>query len=174
MKLRLTNSEWELGHILSSGGFGTVYQATAPRGEEVAVKLIPKDPRAGRDLLFADVDAVQGNPGVVPVMDRGETDTHWAIVMALAAGTLRDLMSNGAIPFEDAKPVFIDILKALQALDGKVVHRDLKPENIFFLKGRWCLADFGIARYTEATTAPDTQKFSMTPPYAAPEQCRAE
>jgi len=34
----------------------------------------------------------------------------------------------------------------------------------------WCLADFGIARYAEATTAPDTLKFAMSPAYAAPER----
>ncbi|MFL5281819.1 MAG: protein kinase domain-containing protein [Rhodopila sp.] len=38
----------------------------------------------------------------------------------------------------------------------------------------WCLADFGISRYAEATTSPDTQKFAMSVPYAAPERWRAE
>jgi serine/threonine-protein kinase len=38
------------------------------------------------------------------------------------------------------------------------------------LDGRWCLADFGIAKYAEATTATETRKFSWTPPFAAPEQ----
>ncbi|MCH8949870.1 MAG: protein kinase, partial [Chloroflexi bacterium] len=38
----------------------------------------------------------------------------------------------------------------------------------------WCPADFGIARYAEATTASDTRKFAMTPPYASPEQWRGE
>jgi serine/threonine protein kinase len=42
------------------------------------------------------------------------------------------------------------------------------------LDGRWCLADFGISRYAEATTAPDTRKLAWTPAYAAPEQWRAE
>ena len=59
-------------------------------------------------------------------------------------------------------------------LEGKVVHRDLKPENVLRLDGRWCLADFGISRYAEATTAPDTRKFAMSPQYAAPERWRAE
>lgn len=53
-----------------------------------------------------------------------------------------------------------------------MVHRDLKPENVLLLDGHWCLADFGISRYAEATTAPDTKKFSMTAQYAAPEQWR--
>lgn len=53
-----------------------------------------------------------------------------------------------------------------------VVHRDLKPENVLLLADAWCLADFGISRYAEASTSPDTRKYSMTSAYAAPEQWR--
>lgn len=67
-----------------------------------------------------------------------------------------------------------DITSALVDLEGRVVHRDLKPENVLMLDGKWCLADFGISRYAEATTAPDTQKFALSPPYAAPERWRNE
>ena len=74
----------------------------------------------------------------------------------------------------EATTVLKDVLEALAALQGRVVHRDLKPENILRLNSRWCLADFGIARYAEETTAPDTRKFAMTPRYAAPEQWRSE
>ncbi|WP_442868297.1 protein kinase domain-containing protein [Bradyrhizobium sp. CCBAU 53415] len=42
------------------------------------------------------------------------------------------------------------------------------------MDGKWCLSDFGISRYAEATTAADTQKYSLSPPYAAPERWRAE
>ena len=54
------------------------------------------------------------------------------------------------------------------------MHRDIKPENILLLDGHWHLADFGIARYAEATTAPDTLKHAMTLGYAAPEQSRGD
>ena len=54
-----------------------------------------------------------------------------------------------------------DIDNALIDLDGKVVHRDLKPANVLLLDGHWCLADFGISRYAEASTASDTQKFAL-------------
>lgn len=50
----------------------------------------------------------------------------------------------------------------------------MKPENILLHDGRWCLADFGISRYAEATTAPDTRQHAMSPPYAAPERWRDE
>ena len=54
------------------------------------------------------------------------------------------------------------------------MHRDLKPENVLWWRGAWHLADFGIARYAEQTTSPDTRKFAMTAEYAAPEQWRFE
>ena len=48
---------------------------------------------------------------------------------------------------------------------------DVLPGNA---SGCWHLADFGIARYAEATTASDAFKYFMTPAYAAPEQWRGE
>jgi serine/threonine-protein kinase len=45
---------------------------------------------------------------------------------------------------------------------------------VLLLNGLWCLADFGISRYAEASTAPDTQKHALSAPYAAPERWRGE
>lgn len=70
--------------------------------------------------------------------------------------------------------ILSDVATALSDIDTKVVHRDLKPENVLLLNGAWCLADFGISRYAEASTAPDTQKYALSPPYAAPERWRNE
>ena len=45
---------------------------------------------------------------------------------------------------------------------------------MLFWDGGWRLADFGIARYAEASTATATRKFAKTKPCAAPEQWREE
>lgn len=173
MRLHFERNEWVLGERLGEGGFGQVYAARSAAGDSVAVKLVPKAPGAERELLFVDL---AGARNVVPIIDRGETGDSWVLVMPRAEKSLRQHLDEATGRLEPAGAVAIlaDIATALVDLEGRVVHRDLKPENVLLLNGRWCLADFGIARYAEATTATDTKKFSMTPPCAAPEQWRWE
>jgi eukaryotic-like serine/threonine-protein kinase len=163
---------WKIGERLGGGSFGQVYAATCD-GEQAAVKFVDKLPGARRELLFVDLG---GARNVVPVIDQGETDDAWVIVMPRADKSLRDLLqeTGGSLGTGLAVTVLTDIAVALGDLAGRVVHRDLKPENVLLVNGRWCLADFGISRFADATTAPDTRKFSKTPAYAAPEQWRDE
>ena len=137
------------------------------------VKLIPKAPGAQRELLFEDLNDV---PNVVPIIDKGEWKDYWVLVMPKADQSLRDHLveMGGKLTIDETVSVLIDVMEALVAIEGRVVHRDIKPDNILRLNGSWCLADFGIARYAEATTAPDTMKYAKSPPYAAPEQWREE
>jgi serine/threonine protein kinase len=165
--------EWNVGARIGSGGFGQVFAAENHDGLKAAVKLVPKAPGANRELLFVDLKDVRG---VVPIIDNGEDDDHWVLVMPRADTSLRQHLAKagGPIRATDATAILMDIASALAELDGKVVHRDLKPENVLYLNGKWCLSDFGISRYAEATTAADTQKYSLSAPYAAPERWRAE
>ena len=103
-------------------------------------------------------------------------EAYWIIVMPKAEMSLADLLSDagGPLPYGQATPILLDVAEALASMKNRVVHRDVKPANILFLDGRWRLADFGISRYAEATTANNTRKFAWTPPYAAPEQWRGE
>lgn len=171
--VRQLKQRWVLGDPLKKGGFGQVYAATGDGGRAVAVKLVPKEPGADRELLFANPEGVRN---VVPVLDCGETADAYVMVMPRADATLRERLveAGGALPSEEALAVLTDVVTALADLDGRVVHRDIKPENVMRLNDTWCLADFGISRYTEMSTAPDTRKFSCTYEYAAPEQWRME
>lgn len=164
---------WQLGNRLASGGFGEVFEARAQDGIAVVVKLIPKTPGASRELLFEELS---GLPNIIPILDSGEWEDYHALVMPRAEKSLRRHLeeAGGKLAPDEAVGVLIDIAQALASLQKGVVHRDLKPENVLLYEGHWCLADFGIARYAEATTAPDTRKFAMTPAYAAPEQWRGE
>ena len=166
-------SEWVVGDPIGGGGFGKVYEASSADHPRAAIKLVPKVPGAQRELLLADVSNARN---VVPIIDSGESGDNWAIVMPRAERSLRDYLTgtSGPLGVKEAVAVLADVAAALSDLDGRVVHRDLKPENVLLLAGHWCLADFGISRYAEATTAPDTRKYSLTPEYAAPERWRAE
>ena len=158
---------------MRSGGFGRVYLARSEFGEPAVIKLVPKAPGADREILFEGLDGV---PNVFPILDRGEWMDFWVLVMPKADKSLRDYLGENVehLSIDDTVSVLSDVTQALVSIEGRVVHRDIKPDNILLLDGRWCLADFGISKYAGATTAPDTRKFAMTPPYAAPEQWRGE
>lgn len=166
------SQEWAIGERIGGGGFGEVFLASGPTSDAVA-KFVPKTSGAGRELLFVELEDVRN---VVPIIDNGEHRDHWVLVMPRAEASLRDQLNDneGVLDVDEAVAVLRDVCDALVDLEDQIVHRDLKPENVLLLNGAWCLADFGISRYTEVSTAPDTQKFALSPPYAAPERWRAE
>ncbi len=166
--------KWTLGkQIGDRSGFGRVFEANGEDGTMGVVKMIPKEPGADRELLFEDL---AGIPNVVPVIDSGETKDSWVIAMPRAERSLRAELdaAGGQLSVDQAVPILVQIARALAKLDGRVVHRDLKPENVLLLDGSWSLADFGIARYAEASTGPETWKGVFSIPYAAPERWRYE
>lgn len=169
MEIKLNNDTWTLGDQIGSGGFGKVFRATNGLNKVGAIKLVPKDNGAARDLLVADLSGVEN---VIPIIDQGETDDEWVIAMPLAEKSLHDFIEEkgGKLDRDEATKLAKDVATSLKELNGRVVHRDIKPQNILLLEGQWCLTDFGISRYAEATTAPDTQKYALSPPYAAPER----
>ena len=160
---------WTVGDQLGSGGFGKVFKAHDESGQQAAIKFIPKLRGTQRELSFEELDGVTN---VMPVLDRGECEDYWVLVMPLAEKTLREYLNErgGQLTATDALPILVDVVGALVAVENRVVHRDIKPENILLLNGRWHLADFGIARYADAATASDTLKLAKTAAYAAPEQ----
>jgi len=166
------NDDWEIGDEIGSGGFAKVYLASSNSVPNAVAKFVPKEPGAERELFEDLTDALN----VVPVIDTGEIEDYFVLIMPKAEKSLRQFLEEKSTVLGEAETVSIlqDIALALSSIDEKVVHRDLKPENVMLYAGRWCLIDFGIARYAEASTAGHTKKFSMTPKYASPEQWRHE
>ena len=164
---------WRIGPQLGEGGFARVFLAQNEDGEPAVAKLVPKELGTQREMLFVDLEGVSN---VMPILDSGETEDFWVLVMPKAERSLRDHLDEATgITINEALSVLIDIAEALVAVEARgVVHRDIKPENVLLLDGRWHIADFGIARYAEATTASDTLKLAKSRPYAAPEQWREE
>ena len=155
------------------GGFGVIHRAKSKEGARAVAKFIPKSPGAERELLFENLE---GLPNVVPILDRGEWGDMWVLIMPEADKSLSDFIEKPGrlVKIDEAIRILCDVAIALEAIEGRVVHRDIKPSNILFLNEVWCLADFGISRYAEASTATDTRKHALTPAYAAPEQWRRE
>lgn len=164
---------WTIGAPLGSGGFGRVCEARGDDGSAAVAKFVAKAPGADREMLFANPAGVRN---IVPIIDKGEDGDSWVLVMPRAEKSLRDhlRLAGPALSLEQAIPILIDVAQTLEDLATSVVHRDIKPENVLLLGGHWCLADFGIARYADATTGDVTWKGFMTKAYAAPEIWRDE
>ncbi|WP_323986733.1 serine/threonine-protein kinase [Microbacterium plantarum] len=162
--------KWDVEKPLGRGGFGHVYEAWGPSGPGAA-KVVKKATGGDREQLV--VSGLPHSRHIIPVLQVEETEDSWVLFMPRAELSLRDRMFK-PVSVPEAITILKDIAQGLAEVATAVVHRDLKPENILFLDGAWALCDFGIARYIEATTAPDTLKDSMTAPYAAPEQWRFE
>jgi serine/threonine-protein kinase len=173
-QLALDGDTWTILGPLDAdrSGFGAVFEAESSSGSPAVVKAVPKVPGAQRELLVGDFVRAAGYTNVVPILDSGEDDECWFLVMPRADRSLAQLIANASEPMIVAESLRIlrDVASALAEIDGQLVHRDIKPANILLHDGVWKLADFGIARYSEASTADDTRKHSFTHAYAAPEQ----
>ena len=180
---------YRITRLLGQGGMACVYEVTHARlPTRMAAKVITGE--LGRDPKFlqrfrqeAEILALLRHPHVVHVSDWNVTAQGQPyLVMELLEGEdlSQRIKRTGAIPVEEALPIFLQVGDALQAAhDQGVVHRDLKPGNIFLLsKGAFRnyvkVLDFGIAKDINARSGPRTKKAEIlgTPAYMAPEQVR--
>lgn len=174
---------YRLEDRLGRGGMGTVWRATDELlGRPVAVKELHAgegdgDGVAAGALREARAVAHVRHPHVVVVHDVVEHRGRPCIVMELVdGGSLADLVSAGKTltPVETARTA-LALLGALTAAHGRgVLHRDVKPANVLMESGtgRVVLTDFGIARFSGATTISVTGAFVGSPEYTAPERIR--
>jgi serine/threonine protein kinase len=171
--------QYELLESIGAGGSASVWRARHTLlGSEHAVKLLqaPSAEVASRLLREGRVQARLRHPNIVPVTDLVQSEERVALVMEyIAGGTLLErLQRGGAMAPEEALRVFGGMLAGLKvAHQAGVLHRDLKPANVLMDDGRPRIADFGLARVTEATLDPKLTRegFAMgTPGYMAPEQ----
>lgn len=87
MRVQLKDGVWLLGDRIGDGGYGRVLEARGDAGQAAVAKLVPKEPGAERELLFANLDDVRN---VVPIIDSGETDSDWVLIMPRADRSLRE------------------------------------------------------------------------------------
>lgn len=175
---------YKIEEELGRGGMGHVYKGYDDRFDRyVAVKVMPEEVAKEEDLRQrfereAKIIATLQHPGIVPVHDFGEDNGQLYLVMRyMDGGSLRDRLGAGPLPAKEIAKIMHNVCHALASAHQKgIVHRDLKPGNILFDQyGHAFLADFGIARLTNATIKlTETNTTIGTPAYMSPEQVRAD
>ncbi len=168
---RALAGRYELGAVLGSGGYATVYRARdAEADREVAVKIIPTalaagtgiDPRAGEDedtqfdRFRQEALALSRlrSRHIARVYDFGRDDAVGLyLVMELIEGVALDVRSLGRALFpHEVLRVARGLLAGLaEAHSHGISHRDIKPPNLLLPHGGRGLdepriLDFGIAR----------------------------
>src|SRR5919201_835491 len=93
---------------LGKGGFGEVWEATAPGGFRVALKLVPLHPQTGGvELRALQIIKDVRHPNLLTVFGAWQTDTLLVIGMELADRTLWDRFEeavrqgHGGIPVRE-------------------------------------------------------------------------
>ncbi|MDE3229199.1 MAG: serine/threonine protein kinase [Chloroflexota bacterium] len=180
--------------VVGEGGMGKVYLAEQLNAgnRAVAVKVVRPDTLSSQAEDVEDIRerfkrevalaANFNNPNILPVYYSGAEDDYLYIVMLYAEeGSLSDAVRGRSrrklsLPLDLAMTADIvtQVASALQYIhDRGVVHRDVKPGNVLInieQDGHWrmMLADFGVARGPDSTTARTQVAGTFT--YMAPEQ----
>jgi serine/threonine protein kinase/Tol biopolymer transport system component len=149
-----------LGHYrivdkIGEGGMGEVYRAHDERlDRDVAIKVLPEEvagvqgrlERFGREAkLLASLN--HSNIATLHGLER-EGNLRFLVMELVEGESLAAVIARGALPFDDALPIALQIAKALEtAHESGVIHRDLKPANVMVgSDGQVKVLDFGLAK----------------------------
>jgi eukaryotic-like serine/threonine-protein kinase len=162
---------------IGNGGMATVYRATAPNGNLVALKVLARylatDPIAQR-RFEQESKLGLNHPSIVSVLDYGIEDGTPYLVMEYVVGESleRRLSREGTLTPQQLGPILIDAGSALDFAHALgVIHRDVKPSNILIRSnGDALLADFGVAKSSWQTAYTATAARVGSVFYMSPEQ----
>ncbi|MFT7641675.1 MAG: serine/threonine protein kinase, partial [Pirellulaceae bacterium] len=165
---------YTLQQFLGQGAYGEVWVGMDLKtGRQVAVKFFNHRRSVDWQLLSREVEKLRflsANRYVVQLLDVGwEADPPYYVMEYIDNGSLEDhIRQQGALPVEEAVPIFEDIVAGVVHAHAKgVLHCDLKPANILLDEdGRPRLADFGQARLSNEQRPALGTLFFMAPEQA--------
>ncbi len=169
---------YRISASLGHGGMAEVFRASDERlGREVAIKVVLPAFASDAQLLQrflreARVVASLDHPNILPIYDFGDHEgLPYLVLPLIRGGTLADVLDEHTLEPARIAGWVRELAQALDAAHAAgVLHRDIKPGNV--LVGRdehLFLADFGIARLSDATRLTRTGTVVGTPVYMAPE-----
>ena len=173
--------------FLGAGGMGEVYRATDTRlHRDVAIKLLPAG-YAQQPEWFARLQrearalASLNHSHICALHDVGP---GYLVMEYLDGETLAARLKKGALPFDEALQIAMDVADALgEAHRRRIVHRDVKPGNIMLTAGGAKLLDFGLAKSGQPVAAGEDSVSAAlssegmvvgTAPYMSPEQIQGK
>ena len=179
------DGRYEIGHILSVGGFATVARARDVKEDSLcAVKIFRFElgDRAWiRHRFEQEISALAqvNHPNIVRITGHGAiaSGAPYLAMEFIHGRTLREFLAEGALERPQAGEFLQQLSGALAELHrAEIFHRDLKPENLMIRSGpddkpQIVLIDFSIA----IVKAPDQtfhgiSRVAGTLEYMAPEQ----
>ena len=182
---------------IASGGMGVVYLARYTGAHDFAKPVVVKIilPGYAREEQFlgmfireAKILSSLHHPGIVEVIDFGEQDDYYVMVLEYVHGFQLQEWSRyrkhigKVFSIDVVLKIVIEVLEALYhahtletSNDGprSVIHRDVSPSNVMLrADGRLKLVDFGIARMSNVTGGYRTESGSFRGKlsYSAPER----
>ena len=175
----VTLGQYEIVEEIGSGGMATVYRGVQQSiGREVAVKVLRKtliaQDETFLDRFYREVEVIANlqHPHILPVYDFGQHDGQPFIVMAyLRGGSLSDWISNGPMELGNVMRIVMQVADALDYAHSRgIIHRDFKPSNVMLdEQHNTYLADFGLAKVSDAAVQLTGSKIMGTPDYMAPD-----